>query len=65
MEPKGYRKESTEGLEEFVIKIKEENLRAEALKFVKTFENLYYRDTPFTEEKIKELQEILNKLKSS
>ncbi len=64
LESKGYRKEIGEGLEEFVMKIREENLRNKAIEFVKAFENLYYRDTPFTKEKIKELEEILNKLKN-
>jgi len=64
LERKGYKKSESEGLEEFIFKIKDENLKNEALKFVKVFENLYYKDKPFTKEEIKELEKILNKLKN-
>ena len=63
LEEKGYKKKETEGLEEFVSKIKDKKLKVEALNFVKIFEKIYYKDKPFTKEKLNELKNIINRLK--
>lgn len=64
LEAKGYKKDKTEGLEEFVLKIKEGDLKTLALDFVKIFEENYYKDKPFTKEKLNKLRESLNQLKN-
>jgi transglutaminase-like putative cysteine protease len=64
LEKKGYKREENEGLEEFILKIENEKLKTEALKFVKTFEEIYYKDKPFTKEKINELKTYLKKIKN-
>ena len=63
LEEKGYKKKETEGLEEFVSKIKDKKLKVEALNFVKIFEKIYYKDKPFTKERLNELKNIINRLK--
>lgn len=63
LETKGYRKDENEGLEEFALKIKEGNLRALTLEFVKIFEENYYKDKLFTKKELNKLREIINKLK--
>ncbi|PMP96016.1 MAG: hypothetical protein C0169_04885 [Thermodesulfobacterium geofontis] len=63
LETKGYRKGENEGLEEFALKIKEGNLRALTLEFVKIFEENYYKDKLFTKKELNKLREIINKLK--
>ena len=63
LEEKGYKKKETEGLEEFVSKIKDKKLKVEALNFVKIFEKIYYKDEPFTKERLNELKNIINRLK--
>jgi len=63
LEEKGYKKKETEGLEEFVSKIKDKKLKIEALNFVKIFEKIYYKDKPFTKERLNELKNIINRLK--
>jgi len=64
LETKGYKKNETEGLEEFALKIKEDKLKALTLNFVKIFEENYYKDKPFNKEKINKLREILNGIKN-
>ena len=44
LERKGYKKEDFEGLEEFVLRIKNEKLRKKALEFVKLYEGIIYKD---------------------
>ena len=63
LEEKGYKKKETEGLEEFVSKIKDKKLKVEALNFVKIFEKIYYKDKPFTKERLNELKNIINRIK--
>ena len=65
LEAKGYKKNETEGLEEFALKIKEDKLKAFALNFVKIFEENYYKDKPFNKEKLNKLRKILNEIKNS
>ena len=65
LETKGYKKNETEGLEEFALKIKENKLKALTLDFVKIFEEDYYKDKPFNKEKLNKLRKILNEIKNS
>jgi hypothetical protein len=59
MEKHGYRKETSQGLEEFVSRIDDERLRKQASIFVRSFEEIYFRDKTFTRESISELRNIL------
>ena len=64
MEGLGYRREESHGLEEFAGSVKDERLKEAALKFVKEFERIYYKDRRFTKEEIKELKAAIKGLKS-
>jgi hypothetical protein len=59
MERHGYKKGKSEGLEEFVAGIKEEDLKQSAYRFVEEFEKHYYKDRRFTKEEIKRLKSML------
>lgn len=59
MEKYGYRKEASQGLEEFVLRIDDEKLREQASAFVRSFEGVYFRDRTFTRESFTELRSIL------
>ncbi len=59
----GYRRKSSQGLEEFAESVKDERLRETAFKFVKEFESIYYKDRKFTKEEIKGLKGIINSIK--
>ena len=63
LEEKGYKKEETEGLEEFVSKIKELQLREKALEFVKIFETFFYKDLSLSKSEIKKLKELIKDIK--
>lgn len=58
----GYTKERSQGLEEFLSAIADENLRYKALEFAKEFENIYYRDRRFTADDLKKLRELVKAL---
>ncbi len=55
MEKKGYRKYSYEGLEEFVSRIDDPDLREKAFKFVKLFEECYYKDKNLDKKALKDI----------
>lgn len=59
MQRYGYKKEKSDGLEEFVTGIKEAELKQWAFRFVKEFESNYYKDKKFTKEEIKRLKSML------
>jgi transglutaminase-like putative cysteine protease len=59
MEKYGYRKKTSQGLEEFVLQIDNVTLRGQALTFVRSFEEIYFHDKTFTRESIAELRNIL------
>jgi hypothetical protein len=63
MEQAGYKKTNSQGLEEFVASLKNEELRAGAFRFVTVFEKFYYTDMKFGKEDVKNLETILNDLK--
>ncbi len=62
MESFGYMRKGSQGLEEFAESIKDERLREPALRFVKEFERIYYRDRRFGKEEIKGLKIIINNI---
>jgi protein-glutamine gamma-glutamyltransferase len=59
MEKYGYLRKPSQGLEEFVLLIGNEHLRASALAFVRAFEELYYRDRKITLGEARKLKELL------
>ncbi len=62
MKKHNYIKKENEGLEEFVNKIKEENLKQKAQLFVNMYENKFYKDEKFTKEDIKKLKGIIKEI---
>ncbi len=62
MEKHGYRKEASQGLEEFVSRIDDNRLREKASVFVRSFEGIYFRDKTFTRESLAELRNILSSI---
>ncbi len=62
MARKGYRKRQSEGVEEFVQRVSEPDLRARAIKFVSGFQDIFYRDRVFSPEQIKRLKACIKKL---
>ena len=63
LEKKGYEKSDNEGLEEFVMKIKDDNIRLIALKWVKEYEKIIFKDKKLTLSDYKLLKNIENLLK--
>ncbi len=53
----GYEKEEYEGLEEFINRVDQEDIRNRARIFVEDFEQIYYRDKEFTKETIRRLKD--------
>ena len=58
----GYKKTKTQGLEEFVLNIKQENIREPAYRFVTAFEKLYFKDKKLTSMDVAEIKQIINQL---
>jgi transglutaminase-like putative cysteine protease len=56
----GYDKRSSEGLEEFVARVKEERIKARASRFVQAFEGYFYRDKKLSREESRELRLLLD-----
>jgi transglutaminase-like putative cysteine protease len=59
MERYGYRKRRSEGLEEFVETIVDENLRTSAFQFVREFEGFYFRDASLRPKDSKRLAKLI------
>lgn len=57
----GYKKNRSEGLEEFTARIQEEDIREKASRFVRAFEGYYYRDKRLSKEDIKKLRFLLTR----
>ncbi|MCX7966225.1 MAG: transglutaminaseTgpA domain-containing protein [Syntrophorhabdaceae bacterium] len=55
----GYKKRASQGLEEFVSIIKDENLKEKAREFVVAFEESFYRDKKLSRMDIKRLKRII------
>ena len=64
LKTKGYSKRKEEGLEEFVSKIKDPQLREKALEFVKIFETFFYKDLSLSKSEIKKLKNLIKELKN-
>ena len=62
MEKHGYRKKTSQGLEEFVSQIDDDRLREQASAFVRSFEEIYFHDRVFTREHISGLRDILTSM---
>ena len=62
MEKKGYHKKASQGLEEFISSINNEETKARALHFICSFQKLYYRDIPFQAENTSKLKEIIKSI---
>jgi len=54
----GYEKERSQGLEEFLSRIDDEELRKVSLNFVREFEKIYYSDREFTTGDLKKLKHL-------
>ncbi len=59
MERHGYTKGKSRGLEEFVAEIREDDLKHETYRFVKEFEENFYKDRRLTKEDAKKLKNII------
>jgi hypothetical protein len=59
MEKHGYHKKSTQGLEEFVSHIPNNEVRQSASVFVKEFEALYFKDKSFGSQDIQKLKKTI------
>jgi protein-glutamine gamma-glutamyltransferase len=59
---RGYRRLSSEGLEEFVARVAEADLQVKASRFVKEFEEVFYRDRPFRGCEVKRLESVIKDL---
>ena len=62
MEKKGYHKKASQGLEEFISSINNEETKARTLHFICSFQKLYYRDIPFQAENTSKLKEIIKSI---
>ncbi len=59
LEKLGYRKRKSQGLEEFVGTIDDENIREKSLVFAREFERLYFKDKHFSVKDVKNLRAIM------
>lgn len=62
MKKLGFERKKTQGLEEFVDSISEPNLKEKAKKFIRAYEEFYFRDKEFNKAKIKELNDLLKEI---
>lgn len=58
----GYEKGKHEGLEEFIARIEQKEIRDQARMFVEGFEQVYYRDREFTGEIVRGLRAQINRI---
>jgi protein-glutamine gamma-glutamyltransferase len=58
----GYEKGKHEGLEEFISRVDREEIKDRARIFVEEFEQVYYRDTKFTNETTRRLKARINRI---
>ncbi|MCX7856765.1 MAG: DUF3488 and transglutaminase-like domain-containing protein [Deltaproteobacteria bacterium] len=61
----GYDRKKSEGLEEFVGRIKDEKIKKEALVFVNKFQEIIYKDRRILKEEISQLKKVLKNLNES
>jgi transglutaminase-like putative cysteine protease len=62
MVKRGYRKGSSEGLEEFVDRVGEPELKSKAEEFVAGFQGIFYRDQKFFAEDVKHLKSRIRQM---
>ena len=62
MERHGYTKGKSRGLEEFVAEIRADDLKHETCRFVKEFEEKFYKDRRLTKEDAKKLKNIIKNI---
>jgi len=62
MKKYGFERKKYQGLEEFVLTITELQLKQKAEKFVKTYEEIYFKDREITKEELKKLKVLLEEL---
>jgi len=65
LEKRGYRKNPSQGLEEFVNGIGDDRLREGAQRIVRTFEATYYMDGAFSTDETKKLKQQIRRLEAS
>ncbi len=58
----GYERGRSEGLEEFLARVGDENLRVRAALFTEEFERIYYTDRKFTSEDVRRLEQNIREL---
>jgi phage tail tape-measure protein len=59
MERAGYKKTASQGLEEFVSFVEDEELKSRAHHFVADFEKIFYKDKKLSRPEIKNLKSII------
>ena len=59
MERMGYRKRDSQGLEEFAAEIRDSGVRGDSFKFIRAFENLYFKDKPFSANDTRQLKGLI------
>ncbi|QWR76801.1 transglutaminase family protein [Candidatus Magnetomonas plexicatena] len=59
---RGFVKKESEGLQEFVSSIDDKQLKTHAMRFVMEFQQIFYKDTKFTADKVRLLKDILSSL---
>lgn len=62
MKAYGYARDPSEGLQEFVARVGEKDLRDRAQAFVDGFHKIYYKDEPFTKEETSRLKNMIQRL---
>lgn len=65
MKQRGYVKPRSQGLEEFVVLVKEDGLREQARHFVEQFEGYYYRDRRLTRDEARRLRKMVRELEKN
>jgi hypothetical protein len=63
MERQGYKKIESQGLEEFVSTISDDEIKRHSMKFIKEFEKLFYRDQTFKKSNIRDLEKMIGLVK--
>jgi transglutaminase-like putative cysteine protease len=62
LDKQGYNKRPSEGLEEFVKRIEDSDLRDKAQQIVRIFEETYYKDRAFSRNEVRDLQRRIGEL---
>jgi hypothetical protein len=65
MERLGYKKRSSQGLEEFLAAIGDPTLRSLAFRFVREFERLFYADKTITKNQVRSLKAIIESIRNN